>query len=234
MGIIETEKKRLESIKVPLPKIVWNNCMSDRERDYFIIGQKMEFKIITEGLEGEKNMRNNERLYEIRIRKVKILPQDEQEYLADELGCKPNDLVIKKTLFEKVEGDPLSYLQKGIDDAVKCAESHVTKNTVLETKIQEKRNPDEYTRVCPNCKADAFMVARNDKGFYFKCKGCGINTEGIKIYDKEFEEQKGSHNRAYHEICSNLKHFNNSGADYKPLPGFTCFTFKIGEGLHKI
>jgi hypothetical protein len=48
MDIFESENRRLDGINVVLPDIIINNGMTDRERDYFIIGQKLEFKILSE------------------------------------------------------------------------------------------------------------------------------------------------------------------------------------------
>ena len=53
-NIFESERKRLDSIKVIVPKPILNNVMTDGERDWFIRGQKVEFKKLEKGAEALK------------------------------------------------------------------------------------------------------------------------------------------------------------------------------------
>ncbi|MFH7836383.1 MAG: hypothetical protein QXL51_07285 [Candidatus Aenigmatarchaeota archaeon] len=44
---LKAEYERLNTIKVDVPEIIINNFMTWKERKWFIIGQKLEFQILT-------------------------------------------------------------------------------------------------------------------------------------------------------------------------------------------
>ncbi|MEM4114498.1 MAG: hypothetical protein QXP59_00575 [Saccharolobus sp.] len=44
---LKAEYERLNKIKVDVPEIIINNFMTWKEREWFIIGQKLEFQILT-------------------------------------------------------------------------------------------------------------------------------------------------------------------------------------------
>lgn len=49
---IAEEQRRLRSIKINIPRrgnayAIFNNVMTDKEREYYILGQKIEFEILT-------------------------------------------------------------------------------------------------------------------------------------------------------------------------------------------
>ncbi|MEM3846123.1 MAG: hypothetical protein QXU98_10535 [Candidatus Parvarchaeota archaeon] len=44
---LKAEYERLNKIKVDVPEIIINNFMTWKEREWFIIGQKLEFQTLT-------------------------------------------------------------------------------------------------------------------------------------------------------------------------------------------